>query len=162
MLKNFPSSKRRTVPVFATMPVLAVVVLGAPSIAAQPIALSSDALPRSVAGTAGGSNAIPGAIVPTGQGTPPASCLGFAASQASHEFQFASPPKRLTFTVDSFDNVDTTLVVQAPDGQWFCGDDISEMDKDAVITISSPGPGAYQVWVGTFDGGYADYELTLN
>lgn len=130
---------------------------------AQTMSLAPDNLPRSVMGTAGGRTAIPGAIVPGGRGTPSASCLGFASASPDHEFQFSDAPGRLTFTVDSFGpSVDTTLAIKTPDGHWLCGDDISSTDKDATITVTGAAAGKYQVWVGTFDGNYEDYELRLN
>ncbi len=169
MLKNFCLASFNQVKGITAA--IATVGLLAPSLSliattpavAQTMSLAPDNLPRSVMGTAGGRTAIPGAIVPGGRGTPSASCLGFASASPDHEFQFSDAPGRLTFTVDSFGpSVDTTLAIKTPDGSWLCGDDISSTDKDATITVTGAAAGNYQVWVGTFDGSYEDYELRLN
>ncbi|MEM6500667.1 MAG: hypothetical protein AAF685_02390 [Cyanobacteria bacterium P01_C01_bin.89] len=137
-------------------------ILSAPTASAS-LAVSPDTLPLSVVGTAGGRVAIPQGIVPAGQGRPQKSCLGFASLEANHRLDLNTVPSSLTITVNSFSSdVDTTLAVKTPEGQWLCGDDISATNTDAAVTISSPSAGSYEVWVGTFDGGYADYELSLN
>ena len=125
--------------------------------------VTPEAFPHSTAGIAGGTTHIPGAIVPSGEGTPSDKCLGFAAVQANHHLQLSTPPPVLTLTVDSFGaNIDTTLAVKTPDGEWFCGDDGNGTEKDATLTLNAPTAGEYQIWVGTFDGGYVDYELILD
>ncbi|MEM9771246.1 MAG: hypothetical protein AAF889_06565 [Cyanobacteria bacterium P01_D01_bin.73] len=140
-------------------------MLGAPLAGAmeQTLSVASDALPMAANGTAGGRAAIPGAIVPNGRGTPSDSCLGFASIQPNHQLELDTAPSALTITVNSYGaNVDTTIAVKTPEGEWLCGDDISASNKDAAVTISDPTAGLYEVWVGTFDGNYADYELAID
>ena len=163
MLKNFCSIGLGNAGLLALLPALTGIALGGPmgqAASAYLVSLSPDQLPHAVTGTAGGNAQIPGAIVPSAHSS--AECLGSASFQANHQIQFETVPSSLTITVDSFGNTDTTLAIQTPDGEWLCGDDISSTNKDAAITIGKPTAGTYQVWVGTFDGGYADYELTLD
>ena len=45
-------------------------------------------------------------------------------------------------------DTDLILVVRAPDGQWFCGDDYD--GTNPVVYFNAPLSGRYTVWVGTF------------
>ncbi|MGD1850647.1 MAG: hypothetical protein ACFCBU_08560 [Cyanophyceae cyanobacterium] len=165
-LKIFARKTAKTLVIaLTTVALLPGAVLGAPMAIAmeQILSVAPNTLPLSVAGTAGGRVAIPRAIVPAGAGRPSKSCLGFASLEANHHLDLDAASNSLTITVNSFgSDVDTTLAIKTPEGQWLCGDDISATNKDAAVTINSPSAGRYEVWVGTFDGGYADYELSLN
>lgn len=44
---------------------------------------------------------------------------------------------------------DTTLLVNGPDGRWYCDDD-SYGDLDPVIAIPKAQSGLYDIWVGTY------------
>ena len=46
-------------------------------------------------------------------------------------------------------DVDVTLLVRSPSGQWFCNDDGGE-GLDAMIALSSPQSGRYNIWVGSY------------
>ncbi|MEO1038680.1 MAG: peptidase S1 [Pseudomonadota bacterium] len=52
---------------------------------------------------------------------------------------------------------DTTLVINAPNGQWFCSDDVNGLDPELVLS----GSGQYDIWVGTFGGGIAQSTLYI-
>lgn len=47
---------------------------------------------------------------------------------------------------------DTTLIVQGPDGEWFCDDDSAEELNPGVL-IRDPAPGRYAIWAATFSQG---------
>jgi hypothetical protein len=51
-------------------------------------------------------------------------------------------------TIGAESSADTTLVINAPDGQWYCADDTNGLDP--AVTLS--GSGQYDIWVGTFGG----------
>jgi hypothetical protein len=53
---------------------------------------------------------------------------------------------------------DTTLVVYGPDRLWYCDDDGGE-GLDPLMGIRRAAPGRYVVWVGTYNGGYANAAL---
>ena len=44
---------------------------------------------------------------------------------------------------------DPTLVVRTPDGKFVCNDDTNRLILDPTVEISKPGPGRYDVWVGS-------------
>lgn len=58
-------------------------------------------------------------------------------------------------TIGVYSSDDTTLVINGPDGQWYCIDDVNGMDPE--LTLS--GSGQYDIWVGVFSGGLADSTL---
>ena len=46
---------------------------------------------------------------------------------------------------------DTTLMVNAPDGSWFCNDDATYLSNtNPGLFFSTPQSGSYKIWVGTF------------
>jgi hypothetical protein len=48
-------------------------------------------------------------------------------------------------------DVDTTVVVRSPDGDWFCNDDTENLtDNNPGIVFESPVSGQYNIWVGTY------------
>jgi hypothetical protein len=47
---------------------------------------------------------------------------------------------------------DTTLIINGPDGQWYCDDD-SFGDGDAQVRFNRPQSGTYDIWVGKFGSG---------
>lgn len=46
-------------------------------------------------------------------------------------------------------SVDVTLLVRAPNGEWFCNDDGGE-GLDAMIAFNRPQSGRYSIWVGAY------------
>lgn len=70
-----------------------------------------------------------------------------------------APDFRLTFNADgstplfirTISASDTTLVINGPDGEWYCDDD-SFGDGDAQVRFGRPQSGAYDIWVGAFRG----------
>jgi hypothetical protein len=46
---------------------------------------------------------------------------------------------------------DTTLVVNGPNGEWYCDDDSGE-DTNPLVTLGS-NAGRYEIWVGTYSSG---------
>jgi hypothetical protein len=80
-------------------------------------------------------------------------CTGFIAS---------APDVELTYTAGSFplniyvkSGADTTLVINGPDGSWYCNDDSSGFNP--LVSFPSPASGVYDIWVGAYsaDGGAA-------
>lgn len=51
-------------------------------------------------------------------------------------------------------DVDTTLVINDPDGNWHCNDDADSLaDSNPGLQFSKPKAGIYDVWVGTYSSG---------
>lgn len=111
--------------------------------------------PETVAVAAGGSNSAENAA-PGCAGnisTSPDVRLIFDASNSAT----AAP---LYISVDS--NEDTTLVINAPDGQWYCNDDGGQGTNPAII-FGPAQSGRYEIWVGTYNAGdYADAVLHIS
>ncbi len=72
-----------------------------------------------------------------------------------------APDVRLTFTAEpapdafplyiyALSSGDTTLVVNAPDGNWYCNDD-GEQGLDPTLVFSPAMGGDYEIWVGSYD-----------
>lgn len=78
-----------------------------------------------------------------------------------------APDFQITYSAGSFplairtrSGADTTLVVNAPDGRWYCDDD-SFGNLNAQVYFSNPQSGVYDVWVGTYSGGTAQADLII-
>ena len=86
------------------------------------------------------------------------SCRGFIASAPDYSVNYTagSMPLYLSATADR----DITMVVNGPDGSWYCDDD-SGGDLNPLITFQAPQSGRYDIWVGTF-GGTTNYPATVN
>ena len=76
-----------------------------------------------------------------------ANCAGFITS---------APDVRLVYTAGSLPLIlsvasrsDTTLVVNGPDGRWYCNDD-GEHGLNPTVRFAHPASGRYEIWVGTY------------
>jgi hypothetical protein len=88
------------------------------------------------------------------QGGGPAAASTFAQNCAGYvpanptvtvDFKGKADVLRVFFHSDG----DPTLVVQTPDGKFVCNDDTNRLILDPTVEISKPGPGHYDVWVGS-------------
>ncbi len=81
-----------------------------------------------------------------------------------------APDVRLSYTADGDASTlplyiyarsdgDTTLLINAPDGSWYCNDDSSEGNNPLVV-FGPAMTGDYEIWVGSFDNGEY-HEATL-
>ncbi|MFM6853021.1 MAG: hypothetical protein ACKOUM_02955 [Sphingopyxis sp.] len=105
--------------------------------------------PYTVNVTAGGS--VNGANLP-------GSCTGMISDAPDFELTYHAGSFPLAFR--SISSADTTLIINGPDGQWYCDDD-SFGDGDAQVIFRNPRSGTYDVWVGTFGGGTASTTLQV-
>lgn len=76
-----------------------------------------------------------------------ANCIGRIANRADYTLRYRDGDLPLIISVTS--EADTTLVVRAPNGQWFCNDD-SNGTLNPSVRWEDPLRGRYQIWVGTF------------
>lgn len=72
------------------------------------------------------------------------SCVGMVADAPDYEFTYEAGSMPLTFSVAS--DEDTSLVVNGPDGEWYCVDDSDGLDP--VLRWARPMSGTYDIWVG--------------
>lgn len=85
-------------------------------------------------------------------------CRGMISDAPDYELTYSAGSLPLAFRTNS--SVDTTLVVNAPDGRWYCDDD-SNGNLNARVLFNSPRSGTYDVWVGTYNGGYQSTRLEI-
>lgn len=108
--------------------------------------------PHRVSITAGGS-------IDAYEDTPlPEACVGMISDAPDYEVTYSAGSLPLVFRTLS--SVDTTLIINGPDGSWSCDDD-SYGDLDAEVRFNRPQSGTYDVWVGTFGGSTAGATLLI-
>lgn len=96
--------------------------------------------PHQVAVTAGGSSDASSMGLPS-------SCVGqISAGQPDVRLNFAGGTSPLTVKVQS--GIDTTLVINGPDGNWYCNDDAEGVNPK--VTFNPPQSGQYDIWIGTY------------
>lgn len=89
------------------------------------------------------------------------SCTGYIAS--------AQPDYRLTYTPTDYPlgifvaaDVDTTLIINAPNGSWYCNDDASALDaSNPGVLFNKPQSGQYDIWIGTYSSDDSGAAATL-
>ena len=86
------------------------------------------------------------------------SCRGYVANAPDFRLQFSPGSLPLILSVAS--GSDTTLVVNGPDGRWYCDDDGGN-GLNPSLRFGSPMSGQYDIWVGTY-GGSSLQSATLN
>lgn len=74
-------------------------------------------------------------------------CSGFIADAPDVRLTYMSGT--LPLIISAASEVDTTLVVKAPDGSWHCNDDGRPGSLNPSIRFATPLSGRYEIWVGT-------------
>lgn len=88
----------------------------------------------------------------------PGSCTGNISDAPDFELTYAAGS--LPLVIRTVSNVDTTLIINGPNGNWYCDDD-SFGDGDAEVRFDRPESGTYDVWIGTFNGGTSAATLLI-
>ncbi|WP_377923195.1 hypothetical protein [Alteraurantiacibacter lauratis] len=78
-------------------------------------------------------------------------CAGYIANAPDVRLHYTSGSLPLIISTRS--SGDTTLVVHAPDGRWYCDDDGGESGLNAMVRFNSPQSGRYAIWVGSYSSG---------
>lgn len=84
-------------------------------------------------------------------------CTGMIARAPDYEFTYTAGSYPLTFAVAS--SGDTTLVINGPDGRWYCDDDSQGLNP--IVSFSRPRSGTYDVWIGAVGGSGASSTLLI-
>lgn len=74
-------------------------------------------------------------------------CRGYIANAPDFRLNFSAGSLPLIISVDS--GSDTTLVINAPDGSWYCDDDSGD-GLNPSVRFGSAMSGQYDIWVGTY------------
>lgn len=122
-------------------PALGQDVAGTPSFGTITLNTGFTPDPRNVDVQAGGT--LDATRVPAGD------CHGFIAGPPDVRVNYTAGSLPLSFSVNS--SVDTTLIINTPDGHWSCNDDSNGLNPR--ISFDHPDSGQYDVWVGTMDNG---------
>lgn len=77
----------------------------------------------------------------------PGACVGNISEAPDFEVTYSAGGLPLVFRTLS--SADTTLIINGPDGRWYCDDD-SYGDGDAEVRFNRPQSGVYDIWVGVF------------
>jgi hypothetical protein len=80
------------------------------------------------------------------------------ANAPDYRLNYTAGNGPLTIRVES--TVDTTLLINLPDGTWIADDD-SGGNLNPSIRLSQPQSGRYDIYVGTFNGGTAPATLSI-
>lgn len=78
------------------------------------------------------------------------SCTGYIAdTQPDYRLTYAPTDYPLGIFVSA--EVDTTLIINAPNGKWYCNDDSSALGaSNPGVLFSKPQSGQYDIWIGTY------------
>ena len=76
------------------------------------------------------------------------SCRGFIAEAPDVRLNYSAGSYPLILSVNS--SSDTTLVVNGPDGSWYCDDDGGNQGLNPALRFNSPQSGQYDIWIGTY------------
>jgi hypothetical protein len=80
-------------------------------------------------------------------------CRGWATAAPDFDITYTAGGMsllRFYFVADAAE--DTTLIINAPDGQWYCNDD-APGTIDPMVDFTNPQEGLYDIWVGSFTEG---------
>ena len=82
------------------------------------------------------------------------SCRGYITRQPDVRLHY-SAGSMLPLIISVAASSDTTLVVNGPDGSWYCDDDGGVNGLNPAVSFNSPQSGRYEIWVGTYQAGYS-------
>ena len=78
------------------------------------------------------------------------SCKGFIANAPDLRMYWDGTGS-LSLIISAVSNADVTLVVNGPNGEWYCDDDSGD-ETNPSLTLRSAA-GQYDIWIGTFSSG---------
>lgn len=79
------------------------------------------------------------------------SCRGWIAQAPDVRLNYRAGDFPLYLSVSAA--TDTTLVVNGPDGSWYCDDDGGVNGLNPALRFGSPPSGQYDIWIGTYSSG---------
>jgi hypothetical protein len=75
-------------------------------------------------------------------------CRGFISQAPDVRLHYDAGSLPLIISVAA--SADTTLVVNGPDGSWYCDDDSGVAGLNPMVRFNRPQAGRYEIWVGTY------------
>jgi hypothetical protein len=80
-----------------------------------------------------------------------ANCRGFISEAPDVRLNFVAG-SRLPLIISANSGADTTIVINGPDGRWYCDDDGGERGMNPSVRFNNVQSGRYEIWVGTYGG----------
>lgn len=84
-------------------------------------------------------------------------CRGMIANAPDYRLNYNAGSLPLYIGAQS--GADTTIVINAPDGSWYCNDDSNGLNP--MVSWGSPMSGQYDIWIGTYGSGSGMASATL-
>lgn len=106
-------------------------------------------------------NLTAGGPINSGQ-TLGSNCPGYIADNPDFDLYWTAGSGALPLVISADSQVDTTLVVRTPSGQWLCEDDGGFNGMNPGLRIDHPETGLYDIWVGTYSPGNAAAVLSIS
>jgi len=75
-------------------------------------------------------------------------CVGVGTRQPDLIVNYANPRSMLRFYFQPNQRGDTALVINGPDGRWYCNDDAVGLNPE--VTFNGPQAGQYDIWVASY------------
>jgi hypothetical protein len=91
-----------------------------------------------------------------------AACAGFISENPDYDLYWTATGNGLPLVISADSQVDTTLVVRTPSGEWLCEDDGGFNGMNPGMRIDNAQSGLYDIWVGTYGGGTARATLRIS
>lgn len=88
-------------------------------------------------------------------------CVGYINEAPTTRLEWSTESSALPLLIAADSGADTTLVVRAPDGAWYCDDD-SAGGLNPLFAATSPQSGRYDIWVGRYSQGTAEATLRIS
>lgn len=79
-------------------------------------------------------------------------CRGYITNAPDVRLNFQGGSS-LPLIISVASTADTTLIVNGPDGQWYCDDDGGVNGLNPSVRFNSPDTGRYEIWVGSYRSG---------
>ena len=79
-------------------------------------------------------------------------CRGYISNAPDFELLFTAGSS-LPLVISANSSSDTTLVINGPDGSWYCDDDGGQQGLNPSLNFTRPASGAYHIWVGSYSAG---------
>lgn len=76
-------------------------------------------------------------------------CSGYVDETANVVLNWSGETEELTIFV--YSDSDPVLVIETPDGEYLCNDDLDQVVLDPAITLQDPVEGTYNIHVGSYD-----------
>ncbi len=83
-----------------------------------------------------------------------AECVGFIQPEQPDFRLYYAAGNGFMLGIGAVSEADTTLVINAPDGRWYCNDDY-DGSLNPFVFFSTSMSGQYDIWVGSFSRGDA-------